>query len=85
MQHNCCRPLKFEFVVIAHSFLLGNLRFKCKFLKNVKTIMHKFRVKQTHEKWRRKHMIIIAKYEDCMWHLQGTKYGELLNKVRFNM
>jgi hypothetical protein len=47
--------------------------------------MHKFRVKPTHEKWRRKHMIIIAKYEDCMWHLQGTKYGELLNKVRFNM
>jgi hypothetical protein len=30
-------------------------------------------------------MIITAKYEYCMWHLQGTKYGELLNKVRFNM
>ncbi len=30
-------------------------------------------------------MIIITKYEDCMQHLQGTKYGELLNKVRFNV
>jgi hypothetical protein len=44
--------------------------------------MHKF---NQHMKRRKKHMTIIAKYEDYMWHFQGTKYGELLNKVRFNM